>query len=201
MYRAFDERLQRDIAIKVLPASDAHDPAAAGRLVREARAAAALNHPNICTIHEVGEDEGQAFIAMEFVEGVSLQSAVSPGTGLATELVLNYGSQVADALAHAHERGVLHRDLKTSNIMVTPAGRAKVLDFGLAKRVVVGADVPGDHAPAVTIPVPAGTPAYMSPEQLRGVQADARSDVWALGVVLSNWPLVHGHSQVTPSTS
>ena len=130
VYRAFDERLQRDIAIKVLPASDVHDPAAAERLVREARAAAALNHPNICTIHEVGQDQGQAFIAMEFVDGVALQSAVPPGRGLSTEQVFNYGSQVADALAHAHERGVLHRDLKTSNIMITPAGRAKVLDFG-----------------------------------------------------------------------
>ena len=142
-YRAFDERLQRDIAIKVLPASDAHDPAAAGRLVREARAAAALNHPNICTIHEVGEDEGRSL----HCDGASsrafaLQSAVPPGTGLATELVLNYGSQVADALAHAHERGVLHRDLKTSNIMITPAAGRKVLDFGLAKRVVAGVDVP-----------------------------------------------------------
>jgi serine/threonine protein kinase/tetratricopeptide (TPR) repeat protein len=185
VYRAFDERLQRDVAIKVLPASDAHDPAAAGRLVREARAAAALNHPNICTIHEVGEDEGRAFIAMELVEGIALQSAVPPGTGLAIEQVLNYGSQVADALAHAHERGVLHRDLKTSNIMITPAGRAKVLDFGLAKRVVVGADVPTVTTQAVTITgTHAGTPAYMSPEQLKGAQADARSDVWALGVVL-----------------
>jgi serine/threonine protein kinase len=185
VYRAFDERLHRDIAIKVLPASDAHDPAAAGRLIREARAAAALNHPNVCTIHEVGEDEGRAFIAMELVEGVALHNAVPPGTGLSTELVLNYGTQIADALAHAHERGVLHRDLKTSNIMLTAAGRVKVLDFGLAKRILVGADVPTVTTHALTMAgTHAGTPAYMSPEQLRGLPADSRSDVWALGVVL-----------------
>ena len=95
VYRAFDERLQRDVAIKVLPASDAHDPAAAGRLIREARAAAALNHPNICTIHEVGQDDGRTFIAMELVEGAPLQRAVPPGTGLLPEQVFNYGTQVA----------------------------------------------------------------------------------------------------------
>jgi len=185
VYRAFDERLQRDVAIKVLPASDAHDPAAAGRLIREARAAAALNHPNICTIHEVGQDDGRTFIAMELVEGAPLQSAVPPGTGLLPEQVFSYGTQVADALAHAHERGVLHRDLKTANIVITPAGRAKVLDFGLAKRVVVGADVPTATTHAVTITgTHAGTPAYMAPEQLRGGESDVRSDVWALGVVL-----------------
>jgi len=185
VYRAFDERLQRDVAIKVLPAADAHDPAATGRLIREARAAAAINHPNVCTIHEVGEDERRAFIAMELVEGVALHSAVPPGTGLPAELVFRYGSQVADALAHAHERGILHRDLKTSNIMITAAGRAKVLDFGLAKRVVAGAEIPTVTTHALTMTgTHAGTPAYMSPEQLRGSEADIRSDVWALGVVL-----------------
>ena len=185
VYRAFDEKLQREVAIKVLPASDADDPAAGARLVREARAAAALNHPNICTIHEVGEDEGRAFIAMELVEGVTLQGAVPPGAGLPLEQVINYGVQVADALTHAHQRGVLHRDLKTANILVTPAGRAKVLDFGLAKRFVPGADGAMATTHAVTITgAHAGTPAYMSPEQLRGLNVDARSDVWALGVVL-----------------
>jgi eukaryotic-like serine/threonine-protein kinase len=186
VYRAFDERLQREVAIKVLPASDAHDPSAGARLVREARAAAALNHPNICTIHEVGEAEGRTFIAMELVDGVSLHSAVPPGVGLPLEQVLNYGTQVAEALAHAHERGVLHRDLKTANIVITPAGRAKVLDFGLAKRLVTGADVETTtSALALTVTgTHAGTPAYMAPEQLRGLDADVRSDVWALGVVL-----------------
>jgi serine/threonine protein kinase/tetratricopeptide (TPR) repeat protein len=185
VYRAFDEKLEREVAVKVLPASDAHDPAAGARLLREARAAAALNHPNICTIHEVGEDEGRAFIAMELVDGLPLHSTVPPGIGLSLEQVLNCGTQIAEALAHAHERGVLHRDLKTSNIVMTPAGRAKVLDFGLAKRFAPGVDATTATTHAMTVTgTHAGTPAYMAPEQLRGLAADVRSDVWALGVVL-----------------
>ena len=183
VYRAYDEKLQRDVAIKVLPAADVHDPVAGARLVREARAAAALNHPNICTVHEVGDHEGRAFIAMELVDGVPLQSVVPPGVGLPLDQVLNYGRQIADALAHAHERGVLHRDLKTANIVITKAGRAKVLDFGLAKRLGPSGEIQSETTDAVTLGAHVGTPAYMSPEQLRGSPADARSDVWAFGVV------------------
>ena len=191
VYRAFDEKLQREVAVKVLPASGAHDPVAGARLLREARAAAALNHPNICTIHEVGEDEGRAFIAMELVDGMPLQASVPPGIGLSLEQVLNVGTQVADALVHAHGRGVLHRDLKTSNIVMTSAGRAKVLDFGLAKRLAPGVEATTATTHATTVTgTHAGTPAYMSPEQLRGFTSDVRSDVWALGVVL--YELVSG---------
>jgi serine/threonine-protein kinase len=185
VYRAHDEKLQRDIAIKVLPAAAVDDHVAAARLLREARAAAALNHPNICTVHEVGEHEGQAFIAMELIDGAPLHSAVPEGIGLPVDRVLDYGIQIADALAHAHERGVLHRDLKTANIVITKAGRAKVLDFGLAKRLLPTADVVTETTNTVTIMGGhAGTPAYMAPEQLRGLPSDARSDVWAFGVVL-----------------
>ena len=185
VYRAYDERLQREVAIKVLSASEPGDDAAGARLLREARAAAALNHPNICTIHEVGEEDGRAFIAMELVEGQTLHEIVPPGTGLPLDRVFSYGLQIADALAHAHDRGVLHRDFKSQNIVITAAGRAKVLDFGLAKRVLADADATTGIVSLLTAPgTLIGTPAYMAPEQLRGVVADARSDVWAFGVVL-----------------
>jgi len=134
VYRAHDEQLDRDVALKVLPASIFADPAARARLLREARTASKLNHPNVCTIHEVGEADGQAYIAMELVEGQPLSERVASGQ-LPVEQALRYGSQIADALAHAHERGVVHRDLKSLNVMITPEGRAKVLDFGLAKKV------------------------------------------------------------------
>ena len=185
VYRAYDEKLHREVAIKVLRSSEADDEAGRVRLLREARAAAALNHPNICTIHEVGEHDGQAFLAMELVEGESLDRVIPAGTGLPVDRMLDYAVQVADALAHAHERGVLHRDLKTPNIVITKAGRAKVLDFGLAKRIASPADGTTEVVSVFTGPgTLAGTPAYMSPEQLRGLPADARSDVWAMGVVL-----------------
>ena len=185
VYRAYDEKLHREVAIKVLRSSDGDDEAGRGRLLREARAAAALNHPNICTIHEVGEHDGQAFLAMELVDGEALDHIIPAGTGLPVDRMLEYGVQVADALAHAHERGVLHRDLKTPNIVITKAGRAKVLDFGLAKRILSQVDVTTEAVSQFTGPgTLAGTPAYMSPEQLRGLPADARSDVWAMGVVL-----------------
>ena len=186
VWRARDTRLEREVALKVLPASTLADPTARARLLREARMASQLNHPNVCTIHEVGESDGRAYIAMELVEGRSLASLLAGG-GLPAEQVLKLGLQLADALAHAHERGVVHRDLKSGNVNVTLEGRVKVLDFGLAKRLASE-----DLAKATTLTQASlteagaivGTLAYMAPEQLRGEGADARSDVWALGVVL-----------------
>ena len=182
VYQAHDPTLQRTVAIKVLAKQDAD---ASARLLQEARAASALNHPHICTVYEVGEHEGQAFIVMEHVEGKPL-SALIPADGLPPESVIRYGTQIADALAHAHERGIVHRDLKSQNVVITPEGRAKVLDFGLAARM------PQADAEAVTKTQEAlphagmlvGTLAYMAPEVLRGEAATARSDIWALGVLL-----------------
>ena len=179
VYRAHDPTLQRTVAIKVLTKQNED---ASARLLQEARAASALNHPHICTIHEVGEHEGQAFIVMEHVEGKPL-SALIPADGLPPESVIRYGTQIADALAHAHERGIVHRDLKSQNVVITPEGRAKVLDFGLAARM------PQADAEMVTKTQDAlphagmlvGTLAYMAPEVLRGEAATARSDIWALG--------------------
>jgi TolB-like protein/tetratricopeptide (TPR) repeat protein len=201
VYRARDTRLERDVALKVLPAAALGDATAHARLVREAQLASKLNHPHICTIYDVGEadpsadsaaslqvDSGQAvaYIAMELVDGQPLSACLADGP-LPTEQVLRYGQQLADALAHAHARGVIHRDLKSANVMVTPESQIKVLDFGLAKRLT-----DEDLAEATTVSrqsltgpgMVAGTLAYMAPEQLRGRLADARSDVWALGVVL-----------------
>jgi serine/threonine-protein kinase len=177
VYRAYDQTLHRPVAIKVLRADEADEGAARGRLLREARAAAALNHPNICTIHEVGEDNGQAFLAMELVDGEPLHRVIPPGTGLPVNRLLACAIQVADALAHAHERGVLHRDLKAQNIVITPAGRAKVLDFGLAKRIVSEASTSETLSVATASGILVGTPAYVAPEQLRGQPADALSDI------------------------
>jgi TolB-like protein/tRNA A-37 threonylcarbamoyl transferase component Bud32/Tfp pilus assembly protein PilF len=184
VYRARDEQLHRDVAIKVLPASAFRDTAARSRLLREARTASQLNHPYICTVYEVGEDDGQAYIAMELVEGRSLSDRLSDGP-LVPDEALRLAVQLADAMAHAHERGVVHADLKSANIVVTPGGRVKVLDFGLAKRVTQDAIVDGTTQAVVTAPgtIP-GTLAYMAPEQLRGDAATTRSDVWSLGVVI-----------------
>ena len=184
VYRARDERLGRAVALKVLPVEKQADEAARARLLREARAASSLNHPHICHIYEVGEAEGQAYIAMELVEGQPLSARI-PAEGLPVEGVLRYGAQVADALSHAHERNIVHRDLKTANVVLTPEGRAKVLDFGLAKEMeedLLGAT--RSKAPLTQEGAVAGTLHYMAPEVLRGEPADARSDIWAMGVVL-----------------
>jgi serine/threonine-protein kinase len=186
VYKAHDEQLDRDVAIKVLPAGSFRDPSARARLLREARTASKLNHPHICTIYEVGEADGQAYIAMELVEGQSLSACLAAGA-LPPEQVLRYGLQLADALAHAHQRGIIHRDLKCANVIITPEGRAKVLDFGLAKRLTGEqlAEATTQTMDSLTGPgTVVGTLAYMAPEQLRGRPADARSDIWALGVML-----------------
>jgi eukaryotic-like serine/threonine-protein kinase len=179
------DRLQRTVAIKLISAGGGGStPEDRGRLLDEARAASGLTHPHICTIYEVGEIGSRAFIAMEYVEGQPLSESV-PHDGLRIETVVRYGVQVADALAHAHERGTIHRDLKTANIVISTDGGAKVLDFGIARRVEPhGTDMATrsvDIAEAGTL---VGTLAYIAPEALLGQQADPRSDIWSFGVVL-----------------
>lgn len=185
VYRARDTRLDREVALKLLPASVMDDSSARERLLREARTASRLNHAHICTIHEVGEAGGRVFIAMEFVQGLPLKALI-PAGGMAAETVARYGAQVARALAHAHERHVVHRDLKTANVVVAAGGQAKLLDFGLSRRIldeVAGESCPGTRTLSSTGAV-AGTPQYIAPEVLLGRTVDARSDIWALGVVL-----------------
>ena len=185
VYRARDTRLERSVALKFVGEQRAADAGARDHLLREARAASSLNHPHICHIYEVGEAEGRAYIAMELVEGRPLSGMV-PAEGLPVEAALRYGAQVADALAHAHERGIVHRDLKSANIVVTAEGRAKVLDFGLAGRLPDQelAEATRSRAALTATHAVAGTLPYMAPEALRGEPADARSDLWALGVLL-----------------
>jgi serine/threonine protein kinase/Tfp pilus assembly protein PilF len=184
VYRAFDTRLERPVAIKLLQ-SVAHDDGGRARLVKEARSASALNHPNICTVHEVSEIDGHTYIVMECIDGEPLSHLIPPGEGLSIEQTLRYGAQIADGLAHAHQRGVVHRDLKSANVVVAAEGHVKILDFGLARRSG-GLQHPGDtRTMTSTAEVEfAGTPSYMAPEALRGAPGDERSDIWALGVVL-----------------
>jgi serine/threonine protein kinase len=203
VYRARDEQLDRDVAVKVLPASSFDDPTARARLVREARAAAALNHPNICTVYEVGEADGQAYIAMELVEGRTLSAMLHAGP-MAAEHVVHYGRQLADALTHAHERGVIHRDLKSNNVIITPDRRVKVLDFGLAKRAAdsdMTAAVTEIHASLTQAGTAVGTLPYMSPEQLRGEPVRVASDIWGSVSCSTKWRLGCGRSRATHHSS
>lgn len=182
VWRALDERLERDVAIKVLPPGLLADEDARRRFRREARALAKLNHPNIATIYDVGEEDGLDFLVMEFVPGDSLADKLRTGP-LAFREAVALGTEIAAALEEAHERGVVHRDLKPGNIVVTPKGRAKVLDFGLAKLLAHTDNADVTQSVGETRG-PVGTPLYMSPEQAQGKPVDSRTDLWSLGVVL-----------------
>ncbi len=186
VWKARDTQLDRPVALKILRAGSPLDSTARERLLREARTASKLNHPHVCTIYEVGESDGQAYIAMELVEGQTLSARLAAGT-LPIGQILGFGTQLADALDHAHVRGVIHRDFKSANIIITPEERVKVLDFGLAKRFSPMTGEENITLTQETLTSPGtvvGTLAYMAPEQLRGERAGARSDIWSLGVVL-----------------
>jgi len=184
VYRAHDPRLTRPVAIKVLGDNIAGDSDQLRRFREEARAAASLNHPHICAVYEVEHDDGVDFIVMELVEGRPLSDAI-PREGLPVSTAVRHGVQIADALAHAHARGIVHGDLKARNVMIADTGEAKIVDFGLARRLRSGDAVSATQtvAPIDTGGI-SGTPAYMAPETLRGAEADTRSDIWALGVLL-----------------
>jgi serine/threonine protein kinase/TolB-like protein len=192
VYRAIDTRLGRDVAIKVLPASISRDPQSLARFEREAKALAALNHPNIAGIHGFEADQGTHFLVLELVEGETLAERLQRGA-LPLNEALTISRQVAEAIQEAHEKGIIHRDLKPGNVKITPSGRVKVLDFGLAKieETLRGQATAGNDTEAATIRadstrtgVVMGTPAYMSPEQARGLEVDKRTDIWAFGCCL-----------------
>ena len=186
VFLAQDESLDRRIALKCLSPELQKDPVAHKRFLREAKSAAALDHPYICTIHEVCEFEGQEFIVMEYVEGQTLQERLHQGPIPMRECLLR-AIEIAEALERAHDKGIVHRDIKPSNIMLTTGGHVKVLDFGLAKQTQASGGAPAEENTLTALTETGGTPgtmAYMSPEQLRGLAVDARSDIFSFGVLL-----------------
>src|ERR1700734_3603820 len=202
VYRARDARLNRDVAIKILPASFSADPDRLARFAQESRAAAALNHPNILSIYDIGEENGAPYVVSELLEGETLRDRLRDGA-IPSRKSIDYARQIASGLAAAHEKGIVHRDLKPENIFITNDGRAKILDFGLAKFTRPEQDNSGD-APTQQIATDAGivmgTVGYMAPEQVRGKPADPRSDIFAFGAILyemlSGKRAFHGESAV-----
>ena len=189
VYRAVDSTLRRELALKFVSPGTAGDPKARSRLIREARLASALNHPHICTVYDIGEFEEQVYVAFEFIPGTRLSTSI-PGRGLPPKTVLRYGIQIADAMAHAHAHNILHRDLKSSNVVITPERQVKVLDFGLAQH---GVSQGGNHSSSASTQSTmwAGTLQYAAPEVLHGEAARPATDIWALGVVL--YEMCAGH--------